>query len=176
MDEIWRDVTGFEKYYQISNKGNVQSLDRIVYTNKGNARLVKGKLLTSRINNFGYLSVRLSYKGITRTLFMHRLIAQEFIDNPENKPFVNHIDGNKTNNSIENLEWVSHSENISHAYRSGLLNNNRGANHHESRIVVSVHTGQAFYTIKEAANNAQMNYNTFRNLLNSNGNTSYFKA
>lgn len=93
--------------YRIYEDGRVQNI-------KTNRFLKPG------INGHGYLSVVLSLNGRMYSNSIHRLLAQEFISNPENKPCVNHIDGNKLNNSLDNLEWVTYSENILHAYRIGL--------------------------------------------------------
>jgi hypothetical protein len=108
MKEIWKTIVGF-KDYQISNYGRVKSL-----------KYNKKKLLKSGVINSGYLIVCLSNSKIKKFKLIHRLIAHAFIPNADNKPQVNHKDGNKHNNHIDNLEWVDHSENMKHAYRSGL--------------------------------------------------------
>ncbi|MBL7722759.1 MAG: NUMOD4 motif-containing HNH endonuclease [Chitinophagaceae bacterium] len=120
--EIWKDVIGFEGLYRISNYGNTKSVDRKVY-HSGNNKFhdLKGAMLSTRINNAGYVSVRLNKKGKTYTRFVHRLMAKAFIPNPLNKKYINHRDGDKRNNILKNLEWVTHSENIRHAYRLGLI-------------------------------------------------------
>lgn len=102
--------------------GNVKRITKHIYHN-GNKRnhYVKGGIISTRINNCGYVSVRLSKNGKIYTRFVHRLMAEAFIPNPLNKKYVNHIDGDKKNNSLKNLEWVTHSENIRHAYRLGLI-------------------------------------------------------
>lgn len=109
--EIWKDIAGYEGFYKISNLGKIKSLPR-----KG----VKEKILNPSKNNRGYLRVGLSAKGKVRYDSIHRLVAETFIENPKKMPEVNHIDGNKLNNNIENLEWVTKSENEKHAYKIGL--------------------------------------------------------
>lgn len=116
MQEIWKDIKGFEGYYQISNLGNVKSLG-IYNKNQYKYEHLKNK----RISNKGYYYVAVSYKSKFKILTIHRLVAQAFIPNPFNKPCVNHIDGNKLNNSLDNLEWVTYSENTKHAWENGLF-------------------------------------------------------
>jgi hypothetical protein len=120
--QIWCDLKDFNGLYQVSNLGKVRSLNRRVY-HSGNhtTHFHKGRILSSRINNSGYLSVRLSKEGSVVTRFVHRLIAEAFVPNFQDKPCVNHKDGNKLNNEIDNLEWVTHKENMQHAYRTGLI-------------------------------------------------------
>lgn len=109
--EIWKDIRDYEGIYKISNLGNIKSLPR---------EHVKGKLLNPARNNRGYLRVALSVKGRVRYDSVHRLVAETFIPNPKNLPEVNHIDGNKLNNKVENLEWTTKSQNQIHAYKTGL--------------------------------------------------------
>jgi hypothetical protein len=163
IEEVWKSVKGFEACYEISNLGNVKSLDRHVLISTG-SRFQKGRTISQRINNCGYVSVRLSKNGYTKTCFIHRLLAEAFLSNPDELPMVNHIDGNKLNNLIENLEWCSHSQNIQHAYDNGMIDSNKGKNHYKACLLVSS-TGELFYTIKQAAENAEMNYNTVRHRL-----------
>ena len=113
--EIWRDVVGYEGLYQVSNNGNVKSLSREV--NNGNGTyFTKERILKPMENHKGYLGVELQDKWH----FIHRIVATTFIENPENKPQVNHIDCDKKNNRVENLEWCTNSENQIHAYKNGL--------------------------------------------------------
>jgi hypothetical protein len=117
--EIWKPVVGFEGLYEVSNLGNVRSLDSI--RNRGGTKCkYKGKVLKQHIKNIGYKSLTISANGIYKKPLVHRLVAEAFIPNHENKPHVNHIDGDKTNNSVENLEWCSQLENNEHALKNGL--------------------------------------------------------
>lgn len=109
MEEKFLDIPGYEGRYQISNHGNVRSLN---YQNTG-----KSKLLTPVKHHMGYLLVHL---GVKKIKMIHTLVAEAFIPNPEQKPFVNHIDGNKHNNDVSNLEWVTSKENMEHAIKTGL--------------------------------------------------------
>ncbi|MCL1654247.1 NUMOD4 motif-containing HNH endonuclease [Elizabethkingia miricola] len=136
-NEIWKPVVGYEGSYEISNLGRVRSLDRIVM--RGLSKMpIKGCNITVFTNHCGYRKASLAKvkegKKSKKAYFIHRLIANAFIPNPQNKPFVNHIDGVKLNNSIENLEWVNGSENIQHAYNTGLKEAKKGVNSQNSKF------------------------------------------
>lgn len=137
MKEIWKDVKGYEGLYQVSNLGRVKSLDAYVNVGIKNVKkaLRKGKYLKATVNRCGYFIVELSKNGTRKTTTIHRLVASAFIDNPHNKPCVNHIDGNKQNNYISNLEWCTHSENIKHAFDNGLKVCKYGKEHHNHKII-----------------------------------------
>ncbi|WP_337098662.1 NUMOD4 domain-containing protein [Paenibacillus sp. YIM B09110] len=125
MNEIWREVVGYQGYYEVSNLGDVRSLDRIVYKEQNGKVVgtpVKGRMLKTGICNRGYSRLRLSKDGKSTTYRVHRLVAAAFIDNPDNKSEVNHIDGNKLNNAIWNLEYCTKMENVQHAWEIGLVN------------------------------------------------------
>lgn len=118
--EIWKDILGYEGYYMISNLGRFKSLDRLVNTCGGGKRSEKGRIIVSRMFN-GYEYCCTSKNNVHKKIKTHRLVAKTFIPNPENKPFVNHINGIKTDNRAENLEWCTAGENIQHAYDTGLM-------------------------------------------------------
>lgn len=117
MDEIWKQIKGYEGRYEISNMGRVKSLSRLKVIRK--ARFItKEKLLRYPIINYPHVTLSNSL-GVRKTELIHRLIAIAFIPNPDEKPEVNHIDGNPKNFSISNLEWVTKSENGKHAFKIG---------------------------------------------------------
>jgi hypothetical protein len=129
MNEIWKDVIGYEGSYEVSNLGNVRSVDRLVsHTSSPKGRLMKGKLIKPNIKK--YVDIHLWRKSKYKSTHVHRLVALSFIPNPENKPEVNHMDGNKLNNNVNNLEWVTKKENIEHAIKLGLKPDQKGANNY----------------------------------------------
>lgn len=117
--EIWKDVLGYEGYYQVSNLGRVKSLDRVVLR-KGHNMNLKGKIIKPQLNEFGYQMVVLIKMAKSKSIKIHQLVANAFIPNPENLPCINHKDGLKRNNHATNLEWCTYSQNHKHAYDMGL--------------------------------------------------------
>jgi len=124
MQEIWKDIEGYEGLYQISNLGNVKSL-----------YFEPPIILKSSKDSRGYLYVVLSKNGKQKIGRIHRLVASAFICNPKNKPQVNHIDGVKSNNTVKNLEWVTNAENMKHASKNGLRADVSGNNNPRCRAI-----------------------------------------
>lgn len=120
--ELWKPIPDLDGTYEISTHGRVRSVDRYIQrSDTGTSVFIEGKLLKQQVNRYGYLHLKVSINNISCMIRPHRLVAIVFIDNPHNKREVNHIDGNKQNNHISNLEWVTASENIKHAIATGLL-------------------------------------------------------
>lgn len=117
-----KDINGYNGEYQIDIYGNVWSF-------KKSKEII---LKPQRMKN-GYRTIGLKKNGIGKTFLIHRLVAIAFIDNPENKPEVNHINGNKNDNTVSNLEWVTHSENMTHGFENGLIDLN-GENQVNSKL------------------------------------------
>jgi len=117
MQEIWKDIPNYQGIYQISNFGNIKSLS---FGAKNKKITNKPKILKSSPSNCGYYKIQLYKNGKSKMFYIHRLVAEIFIPNPQNKPQVNHKDGNKSNNHISNLEWCSAKENTNHALLNGL--------------------------------------------------------
>lgn len=120
--EIWKDIKGYEGIYQVSNYGRVKVLDRKVWNAKVEC-VRKGRLFRLNKNSNGYYQISLTKDGKYTVKTIHRLVAEAFLPNHFNLPQVNHIDGNKTNNNVENLEWCTSLENIRHAHKMKLTPN-----------------------------------------------------
>ena len=120
--EIWKDVKGYEGLYQVSDLGNVKSLDRVVnYKGKNQhkefttLKTFKGEMKKLTINQHGYYQIVLYKCGKKKNVLVHRLVAEAFLPNLENKLTVNHIDGNRLNDNVSNLEWATQQEQQDHA-------------------------------------------------------------
>lgn len=167
-DEEWRDVPEYEGLYQASNYGRIRSLDNIqhvVFKGKSISKRKYGKVIKPGKHRGGYSMVWLSKNGIVKAYTVHRLIADAFLPNPDGLPEINHIDGDKKNNAITNLEWVSRSENLNHAYKQlGRKNGNE-------RKVVCIETGVAYKSIQQAAAEYGITGGAIQQVLNGRNNT-----
>ena len=159
--EIWKEVYGYDGVYFISDKGRIKSVDRrIPNTNGVGTRLIKGKILSTTLNNKGYKCVSLHKNGKIKTFTIHRLVALSFIPNPNNYSDVNHKDENKLNNNAENLEWVTHEYNMNYGERGKkagekLKNTRLLSKNGKAHKVINLDTKKIFGCIREAS----MHYN-----------------
>ncbi|WP_312432724.1 NUMOD4 domain-containing protein [Lacrimispora sp.] len=112
MKEEWRNIEGYEKSYQVSNLGRIKSLERRVTCSNGREKSIKERILKPVDNQKGYLHVGLYADGFVKRYKVHRLVAGAFIDNPLCLAEVNHIDENKSNNQVNNLEWMTRKDNF----------------------------------------------------------------
>ena len=136
MKEIWKDIEGYEGLYKVSNFGRVK-------------RVTTDRILKGSEDSWGYLKVNLSKNNIKSQQIIHRLVAQAFIPNPDNKSQVNHIDENKTNNMVSNLEWMTAKENSNHGTRNERVSKTQSI----AIIATNIKTGesQEFYGSNECA-------------------------
>jgi hypothetical protein len=131
--EVFKDVENYEGYYQISNLGRIKSLQRFAKNHSGFKKVLKERFLNPSISKTGYYVVSFKKDGIKKTFKVHRLIAIAFIDKVEGKDFINHKNGIKTDNRIENLEWCNIAENNRHSRDIGLTNQD-GYNSSSSKL------------------------------------------
>ncbi|HJF68547.1 MAG TPA: NUMOD4 motif-containing HNH endonuclease [Staphylococcus kloosii] len=126
MEEIWKDVVGYENIYEVSNFGNVRThKNKTTWTERHGLRHWKQRGLKNKTPNGRDIRVSLWKDGKVKDWLVHRLVAYAFIPNTDkNKNSINHIDGNPRNNHVENLEWCNHKENNNHAFESGLMTTN----------------------------------------------------
>ena len=161
VDEVWKDVQGYEGLYQVSNFGRIKSLERVVKwfaRNHWCERFDCEKILSQEKNTTGYKTIKLFKDGKKKKLNVHRLVAVAFIPNPEKKETVNHKDGDRTNNNVSNLEWATYSENNQHAYDVlGKVGIWTGKPTHNSRKVLRVDTGVVFRSVRMAAKSIGVN-------------------
>jgi hypothetical protein len=153
MEEIWRDIEGYEGLYEVSNLGRVRSLGCIIKLRHNCTMMREGKVLKLDNRN-GYLYAGLSKKGVLKGVGVHRLVAKAFIPNPNNLPQVNHIDANRANNHINNLEWVTCSDNHKHAFKLGNRNS-KGSKNAGSKLTeeqaISIKYGYSHLSSREVA-------------------------
>ena len=145
---VWTPIPTYEGFYEITRAGDIRSLHP-----KEGTRAIK-----PRIDWGGYLAVCLCKRGEAKTKRIHRLVAETFIPKPVEKPFVNHKDGDKLNNHVRNLEWVTHSENLKHAHENGLIKPGK-------KKVRDLCSGKSFESVREAARSIGIAYSTLKNYL-----------
>lgn len=158
--EIWKIIDGYNGLYYVSNLGNVKSFNKN-----------KEIILKSNLQKNGYIALNLYKNGKRITYTIHRLVAKAFIENPNNLPQVNHIDGNKLNNNLSNLEWCDNGHNIREAFRLGLNSRKKGIENKRSKKIVNLKTNEVYYSLNEASIKLGMKRNKISYHLNSKNNT-----
>jgi len=162
MEEIWKDIRGYEGHYQISNDGRIKSVGRISVHKRLKQWNIKEKYLTPTKVKAGYFVVALCKNGNEKQHHLHVLKAAAFIPNPTNLPIVRHINDIKSDNDLENLAWGTHADNTADMIRNGnnkfdkkgkdsVMYGKTGANSHNKRLVLDTATGIFYDTVKEAA-------------------------
>ena len=159
MTEIWLPIEGYENLYEVSNLGRVRRLESVVNGKAGSKRKVPGKILKPRANKNGYLMIRLSKNSIYRPCYLHRLVSSAFIPNPDKKFQVNHLDEDKTNNTVENLEWCTAKENVNYGTR------NKRTAEKLQKPVLCVELNQIFPSLNEAARQLGLSKGNISNVL-----------
>lgn len=156
MRETWKDITGYEGLYQVSNFGRVKSLERY-RNNHGKQQFVPESIKATRKDKQGYLLLDLYKDNKQKTIRVHRLVAEHFIENPDNKETVNHIDGNKANNGANNLEWATFKEQNKHFYIHNLKSEDninkavKAMNRAQAKKVKCLNSGVIYESASEAA-------------------------
>lgn len=145
--EIWKDIKDYKGLYQVSNLGNIKSL------NYNHTK--KEKLLKTILQVDGYLGVNLGKNGIRKRYRVHRLVAETFLENSDNLPVINHKDGNKLNNNIDNLEWCSVAYNTQHSYNIGLEKTKKVICYD-----IKNERAKVYKNVKELSNDLKLNINS----------------
>ena len=134
MEELWKDIIGYEGLYQVSNIGNIRKI--APFARKINCSRCIPYLLSKAKSSTGYIHVQLVKQGKAKTINVHRLVANAFVPNPYHKNEINHIDSDRSNNVFTNLEWVTHRENMIHAVKQCHVNPSIMRNHKKKRYTV----------------------------------------
>lgn len=137
--EVWKDIRGYEGFYQVSNYGRIKSVGIYKHIHGKNVYVVCDRIMTPTDNGYGYLIVALKKLGKRKNYYIHRLVAEYFVENPFSKRCVNHIDYNKKNNMAINLEWVTQKENVMHS--SDRMK-------HPKKVYKKSNTGEKYITKK----------------------------
>ena len=171
IEEIWKDIPNYENSYQVSNLGRVKSL--------GNKSNHKKEIILKQSNVMNYQCVSLRKNNKAKMFKIHRLVAQTFIPNPSNLPQVNHKDGNKLNNKLNNLEWCTASENIKHAFKTGLKKSLRGKDNLRSKKVLMCDKNgeiiKEFSSLREAERILNIPHSNITNSIKRNGTCGGYK-
>lgn len=169
--EIWKDIPGYEGYYQVSSFGKVRSIDRwITYAPSARYKVIKkvfhkGQILKPALHeSYGYYHLSFVKNNIPKDFNVHRLVAESFLDNPNQLPQVNHKDGKKLNNNVNNLEWISTSGNMLHAIDTGLRRNRCPLQTDDLLKVIEGH--KSGISRRELATKFNVHYRVIKDIIN----------
>lgn len=151
MNEVWKDIPGYEGLYQVSNLGRVKSVGRYVQNRTGLRRVCE-RIISADEKSNGYFQVQLHKDGVRKKHLIHRLVATAFLENPDGRQTVNHKNGDKSANFADNLEWATIRENNVHAYAAGLKD---GRNNRRSVPVAQYDTSMRLLAIYPSAHEAE---------------------
>lgn len=166
-NEIWKDVVGWEGLYQVSSLGRFKSLSREKTIGSRGKKIMKSFIMKQNEVK-GYLTILFYNNSIRKKYQSHRVVANHFIQNIENKKTVNHINGNKKDNTVNNLEWLNHSEQQKHAVKIGLRNKTLGENSNFSKLnETSIKAIRELYKQKVKQKEIALMYNINRNTVHS---------
>lgn len=146
LEEVWKDYPEFPESYEVSSFGRVRGKDKTVLKSNGVLTSRKGVLLTPQWHSTDCWRVRLCVSGKKYSRYVHRMVAQTFLKNEHNLPEVNHLDGDRSNSRLENLEWVSKEANMKHAIETGLINNPFAKEARHFKRSVLVYRGNEYIT------------------------------
>lgn len=146
--EVWKDIKGYKGLYQVSNLGRIKSLPKPMTNGKGNYYR-KERILKPIIQNTGYLTVTLYKNKKDDIYYIHRLVAETFLKNPDNLPVINHKDENKTNNCVDNLEWCTDEYNLNYGTRNKSISKAMINNPLQSKCVLCIETGIIYPSMQE---------------------------
>lgn len=158
--EIWEDIKEYEGLYQCSTYGNVRSLDRYILEHNGKKQFRKGIPIKPRLNKNGYLQLALNKNSIRKMKYVHILVAETFLTNADKLKTVNHKNGNKLDNNIDNLEWSSYSENNKHAYTELKRKKSRDGCHPKRVYVIDTYSDKTeiYDSIAETTRNTGLSH------------------
>lgn len=174
LNEIWKDIFGYEGLYQVSNLSKVRSLDKVIFKSNGSKQFMPSKVMKANLDSKGYLKYNFYKDGVIKTVRQHQLVATAFIPNPNNYPIVRHLDDNKLNNLLGNLAWGTDLDNKKDMIRNGnSLTGSKnprwgmsGEKSNDSKLILDTQTGIYYHGTAEAAKAKGLIQSTLKSRLN----------